>query len=149
MIQNREHARRTRAARGPLWLMTLVAAVGVVIGAASYPVWAEEGECETILTVEGFGAQDTNLDGVATIAEGMIDIDGDGLFGDAEAAANNMNCYICWENVTVCGSVAVAGSYTPRPNHMCVYNHRTLVSWCKSYNFQDCKDYGSSCKAGK
>ena len=95
-----------------------------------------------------FGAQDTNGDGLATIAEGAVDVDFDGLFGDAEAELYGMNCYICWEDVTVCGSQSVSGGYTLRNNHMCVYNRRTLVSWCKVFNYQKCEEYSSSCKAG-
>lgn len=49
----------------------------------------------SLVRVEPLG-QDVNGDGVATAAEGRVDVDGDGRFGDAEALLFGMESYIHW-----------------------------------------------------
>lgn len=46
--------------------------------------------------IEGYGAQDANGDGMATLGEGAIDIDGDGQFTWVEADALGMTHFIAW-----------------------------------------------------
>jgi hypothetical protein len=73
-------------------LLAIIA--GSIFGLANYAL--ADPECEELTFVEGVGAQDTNGDGLATIAEGLADINGDGKFTCVEAQHFGMNCFICW-----------------------------------------------------
>ena len=46
--------------------------------------------------IEGHYAQDTDFDGIATVEEGMFDIDEDEVFGEAERQYFSMCTYIKW-----------------------------------------------------
>jgi len=49
-----------------------------------------------IVFIEDFGAQDTDLDGIATVLEGEYDIDGDHVFTEVEAIDLGLCRFIAW-----------------------------------------------------
>ena len=138
-------------ARGFVGRMGFALAIGCMFGVVSQTLRAGEGdECATILSVEAPLAQDTDGDGYATVAEGSVDINGDGVFADEEAEFYNMTCYICWAVSDNCG--VVAGPTVTKNKKICLQNWRTKKWRCSNPDYlgNNCvaASNGSSCKSG-
>jgi hypothetical protein len=135
-------------ARGFAWKLAVVLAFGCVFGVTNHLIRAGDDECDPIDTIEGPLAQDTNKDGIATIAEGMVDLNGDGVFGEFEAQHYGMNCFICWAVSDNCGPTS--GASRIKKNSACLQNWRTKKWKCSTQRYvgQDCEVAldGSWCK---
>ncbi len=79
--------------------LTIIACIAYGVANAH----ADEGCAQTEITfIEDFGAQDTNLDGIATVAEGEYDIDSDNVFTEVEAINLGLCRFIAWGTVGAC-----------------------------------------------
>lgn len=115
-------------------------AAGAIFGLVHY---AEADElCDPPTFVEGPGAQDTNGDGIATIAEGEFDLDEDGKFTCVEAEHFGMDCFICWQancedKDPVLETLA---------DHLCMTNCNTGKKRCYSdFPGETCEKTASGC----
>lgn len=107
---------------------------------------------DTYLYIEGEGAQDINGDGMATLSEGLFDIDADLLFTEAEARYLHLDHWMDWNAVPV-------GVGTPVPGWKCMMQ---CTGWqngneiyeprCKKQSLNNCwviGSGGSACILGK
>lgn len=117
-------------------LLAIIA--GSIFGLANYAL--ADPECEELTFVEGVGAQDTNGDGVATLVEGQVDLDGDGKFTCFEAQHFGMNCFLCWGN---CSDEEVIDTL---PGHICTQSCITGRKYCMGMAGFDCKRTATGCK---
>ena len=112
---------------------------GSIFSLANYAL--ADPECGDLNWVEGVGAQDTNGDGLATLAEGNVDLNGDGKFTCFEAEHFGMSCFICWGN---CASEEEV--LETLPENLCVQSCLTGTNHCMHVSGNTCQRTATGCK---